>query len=201
MKKISFALLALSVAAISQAVQVNWTSGDLSAAKAAQADITGITAYYYVVGSDSAAEIAALYNSATFTSANLVANYLNPDGTLKAGGLAVADSRVVAATQTATGYSADWTQTLDPDAEEYVLAVYVAQSAFGGSYAMATIGHHTTGWTGDIGDEDPEDDTIGLGEYAFAAETSDAWAPVPEPTTVALLALGLAAVGLKRKVA
>ena len=43
-------------------------------------------------------------------------------------------------------------------------------------------------------------DDIGVNAYAAAVSAGGGWTAVPEPTTVALLALGLAAVGMKRKV-
>ena len=43
--------------------------------------------------------------------------------------------------------------------------------------------------------------TVGTAAFGFGSQSGKTWTPIPEPTTVALLALGLAALGLKRKVA
>lgn len=195
MKKFIALTTALVAAMVAQAASVEWTSGSLRTAKQAQSDITGITAYYYVINQ-------ATYNElANKSPEQIYYTYFNEDGSAKEG------AATPNATVTANAFGvANWEQdnvnvaSLENNTE-YVVAIYQAKSEFGGTYALASVAYATF---------DPEADPEfaeavggsfdGIGTAAYAS-ASGHWTAVPEPTTVALLALGLAAVGMKRKVA
>lgn len=194
MKKFIALTVALGAALVAQSAQVEWSSGGLGTAIANQGDITGVTAYYYVIDKDAATTLGNLSQS------DLYYTYFNEDGTQKAG--AASPNATVAAN--AFGV-ANWTQdnpTLDSDNTAYVVAIYQAKSEFGGTYALASVASATFDPAAESGFDDPVSGNFdGIGTSAYAANSGGSWAAVPEPTTVALLALGLAAVGMKRKVA
>lgn len=208
MKKgfISFAVASLALFA--QSATVDWTSGDLSDAILGQSDIKSITAYYYVLSDQTALESA--YNQSGGYTTQDLQQFFNDDGTLAEGVTASAQERVEV-DMSKSPKQANYTQSGVTE-DEYILAVYVAKSTYGGSYALASVGYvdiDRDSVVGSAGENDPgynvsSSYVSGMGADAYAYESTlpgGGWTAVPEPTTVALLALGLAAVGMKRKVA
>ena len=97
------------------------------------------------------------------------------------------------------------TKSVENAGENLTAILWTGTPADGGKFLYGTFS--TSGFTYDKPATPPGTLYItpsGLSEGTFTAATytqSGGQDPIPEPTTVALLALGLAAVGLKRKVA
>ena len=211
MKKFSITIMAIAVASLVQAVQVDWTSGDLRSAVLSRSDIDSVTAYYYVVSGTTASEIADLYSANSYATSDLTSYFTDANGNVVdlSSGLAEGKTGTLKGTDTVEKENGSWPDpvlanaSFDVTDDSYVLAIYVAKSEFGGSYALASIGFVDVDPASQVGYDIENSYTGGMGSdaYAYDAAHGGAWTAVPEPTTVALLALGFAIVGLKRKVA
>lgn len=94
-----------------------------------------------------------------------------------------------------------------PDAEQQNFAIFLTSSQVADITEVTGAGMHYAMVSGIVAEQfvdDPMGPTYGTNVYSFDDVEQSSWSTteaVPEPTSIALLALGLAALGLKRKIA
>ena len=194
MKKILSFLAVAIVAAASQAATVTWTSGTMYVAK----DDTGafasgssnrakgnVTAVYLIVDQTT-------YNSYAGKSEDIYKDWSTLEGK------ATRKSDAILSGNNGQANWADLTEVVKADGTIYALALYTYSDATYGDFYIAGAG---SAGVNDLGEVEGANTGLAANAGSWTAVPSSTPDPIPEPTTVALLALGLAAVGLKRKVA
>ena len=184
MKKTIMMIAITAIATMTQAAVINWQSGNILLPTSATngAWLTGanvakdqVTAYYFVITS-------AQYNDASFK-ADVTAGMLGQTFNLTA-----ADNSVNSSGSLATK-TANWTGQGSYNVGEtgYMLAIFVLEDYLGQDWFIVNTGKATISASGMA-------ETVGS-----LASSIGVWTPVPEPATMALLGIGIVAVGLRRR--
>ena len=176
MKK-ALAIVAVALVAIaSQAASVKWTANKIGASSEGS-DISTYTAYFFITANTQGGTV---FDKAKVEADITAGKFTGANGTYT-------QKATVNKLKSLSGtYDGGWA---NGDSVTGFIVIFDSADTTSGN-AIIT-GTATTSFTS----------ASGAPSMAFGAQNNATWTPVPEPCTVALVALGLAAFGLKRRVA